>query len=226
MKKEEYKKNDALFKALENAGFSEEEINEFIKNGDINLQKSKDEKEMDHSEEDEKKNIVNDEKHIENLEEDKEEDEEDVEDLEKDKKEKVEKGLSLDILKSYGDLLSDAIISKIESNLNARLEKIEKSLEIVSNQTPSFKSVNLSSSIIEKSLDQFKDDDNKLIVDIIKQRPAAKMLIEKAIENADDNLMKSIGDDAKAFLANPEAESIGEDLAMYMYKQQGVKFVK
>ena len=68
--KQEYL-NDPLVKALQNVGFNEEEIEQFIANGDAKIEKSKTEKEMDHSEEDEKKNIVNDEKHIKDLEKDK-----------------------------------------------------------------------------------------------------------------------------------------------------------
>lgn len=220
--KQEYL-NDPLVKALQNVGFNEEEIEQFIANGDAKIEKSKTEKEMDHSEEDEKKNIVNDEKHIKDLEKDKKEDEEDVDNLKHDKKEKMEKGLSYDMLKAIGE----GIATGLAKSFDSRFESLEKSLETIGHQTPSFKAADLSSvSFLEKSLESFKDESGKLEVNIVTQRPAAKALIEKALENADDDLMKSIGEDAKSYLMFPEAEIIGENLARYMFEKQNVKFVK
>lgn len=232
--KEEYL-NDPIVKSLQAAGFSDEDIEKFIESGDIVI-KSK-ETEDKH----EKENIDNDEKHIENLEDDIEEDEEDIE---KNKKKKVEKsdcdeeddddeedvekcdmkkGLSYDMLKAIGE----GIAKGLADTLGSRLDSIEKSLEMFGHQAPSFKGADLNSAAyLEKSIQSMKDENNKLTVNIVTQRSVAKALIEKAIENADDALLKSIGEDAKNYLMFPEAETVGENLAMYMYKEQGVKFVK
>lgn len=219
MKKREYK-DDPIVKALKVAGFSDEDIDNFIENGDI--LKSKTEEEMTHSEEDEEKNIENDKKHKKDLDRDIKEDEKDVEDLKEDKKEKkeadLEKSLNMDIFKAIGEGMMKSI--------SDRLTNIEKSLETIGKQTPSFKGADFSNtSILEKSVESQKDENDKITVNIINQRPLAKKLIEKSIESADDDLLKSIGADAKEFLLNPFADTVGENLAMHMYKE-GIKFVK
>lgn len=214
---------DPIVKSLQEAGFSNETIEEYIENGDIVLKSKETKEEVDEHEE---KNIADDEKHIENLENDKREDEEDIDKCsgkkKSCKKDDVQKGITVDDLKEFGKALADSIVE----GLSARFSGIEKSLETFGKQTPSFKGANLNSSVLEKSLDNYRDENNKLEVNIRTQRSVARSLIEKAIENADDTLMKSIGEDAKNFLMYPEAETVGENLAMYMYKNMNVKFVK
>lgn len=230
--------NSSIVKALLNGGFDEEYIEKAIANGDIVLEKSKTEKEMEDSKKKEEKNIVDDEKHIEDLEDDEEEDEEDVEDLEDDEEEKdlekcdckegkmekcdsLKKGFDTDFLKSFGNELKEAFKEALEE----QIAPLRKSIETIGQQPQPFKSEGLDrASFIEKSFENMKDDRGKLTVNIATQRPLARKLIEKAIEN--DSLEKSIGDDAIAYLTNPEAETVGEDLARYMYEKQNVKFVR
>ena len=54
----------------------------------------------------------------------------------------------------------------------------------------------------------------------------AKM-IEKALTNeSDDSIRKSLEADALNYMTNPYAETIGEELARYMYTKNCIKFVK
>lgn len=228
-------KNSSIVKALLNGGFDEEYIEKAIENGDIILEKSKTEKEMEHSKEDEEKNVVDDEKHIEDLEEDEDEDDDDIEDLDEDieekskkkkkSKEKVEKSFNRDLMKSFGFEMKEAFREAIKEEI----EPLRKSIEAIGAQPTPFRSEGLdNATFLQKSINTMKDDNGKITVNIVKQRPLARTLIEKAIDSVqeDEFLMKSIGDDAFAYLTNPEAETIGEGLARYMYDSKNVKFVR
>lgn len=215
--------NDPIVKSLMEAGFSEETIRGYIDEGDIVLKSESTEEEKEH----EKENIVDDEKHIENLKNDVKEDKEDLDKCKKScKEDTVEKSITKEDLQEFGKSLAESIASAVAESLSGKFSGIEKSLETFGKQTPSFKGADLTGSVLEKSLDSFKDENDKLEVNIRTQRSVARSLIEKAIENADDTLMKSIGEDAKNFLMYPEAETVGENLAMYMYKNMNIKFVK
>lgn len=227
-------KNSSIVKALLNGGFDEEYIEKAIENGDIILEKSKTEKEMEYSKEDEEKNVVDDEKHIEDLEEDEDEDDDDIEDLDEDieekskkkkSKEKVEKSFDRDLMKSFGFEMKEAFREAIKEEI----EPLRKSIEAIGAQPTPFRSEGLdNATFLQKSISTMKDDNGKITVNIVKQRPLARTLIEKAIDSVqeDEFLMKSIGDDAFAYLTNPEAETIGEGLARYMYDSKNVKFVR
>lgn len=226
-------KNSSIVKALLNGGFDEEYIEKAIENGDIILEKSKTEKEMEHSKEDEEKNVVDDEKHIEDLEEDEDEDDNDIEDLDEDieekgkkkSKEKVEKSFNRDLMKSFGFEMKEAFKEAIKEEI----EPLRKSIEAIGAQPTPFRSEGLdNATFLQKSIGTMKDDNGKITVNIVKQRPLARTLIEKAIDSVQDDevLMKSIGDDVFAYLTNPEAETVGENLARYMYDSKNVKFVR
>lgn len=226
-------KNSSIVKALLNGGFDEEYIEKAIENGDIILEKSKTEKEMEHSKEDEEKNVVDDEKHIEDLEEDEDEDDDDIEDLDEDieekgkkkSKEKVEKSFDRDLMKSFGFEMKEAFREAIKEEI----EPLKKSIEAIGAQPTPFRSEGLdNATFLQKSINTMKDDNGKITVNIVKQRPLARTLIEKAIDSVQDDevLMKSIGDDVFAYLTNPEAETVGENLARYMYDSKNVKFVR
>lgn len=227
-------KNSSIVKALLNGGFDEEYIEKAIENGDIILEKSKTEEEMEHSKEDGEKNVVDDEKHIEDLEEDEDEDDDDIEDLDEDieekskkkkSKEKVEKSFDRDLMKSFGFEMKEAFREAIKEEI----EPLRKSIEAIGAQPTPFRSEGLdNATFLQKSISTMKDDNGKITVNIVKQRPLARTLIEKAIDSVqeDEFLMKSIGDDAFAYLTNPEAETIGEGLARYMYDSKNVKFVR
>lgn len=221
-------KNDPLYKALENSGFSVEDIASMVERGDVTFEKSKTVAEMKDSEKKEDKNIGDDKKHEDALKEDVKEDEKDKKDLKEDikeKEDKVEKSFSMEDMKSFGASLAANIVKGMTEVMNERFGNIEKSLETFGAQTPSFKGVQ-TSAVLEKSMKPEVDEEGKTLLSVTKQRPLIAAAINKAIENEGEELEKSIGDDALAFLANTEAETIGKDLAKFMYEKYNIKFQK
>lgn len=221
-------KDDPLYKALENSGFSAEDIATMVENGDVTFEKSKSVADMKESEKKEDKNIDNDKKHIDDLKKDEKEDEKDKKDLKEDikeKEDKVEKSFSMDDMKAFGASLAANIVKGMTEVMNERFGNIEKSLESFGAQTPSFKGVQ-TSAVLEKSMKPEVDEDGKTLLSVTKQRPLVMAAINKAVENAGEELEKSIGDDALAFLADSQAETIGQDLAKFMYEKYNIKFQK
>lgn len=221
-------KDDPLYKALENSGFSVEDIATMVENGDVTFEKSKSVADMKESEKKEDKNIGNDKKHIDDLKKDEKEDEKDKKDLKEDikeKEDKVEKSFSMDDMKAFGASLAANIVKGMTEVMNERFGNIEKSLESFGAQTPSFKGVQ-TSAVLEKSMKPEVDEDGKTLLSVTKQRPLVMAAINKAVENAGEELEKSIGDDALIFLADSQAETIGQDLAKFMYEKYNIKFQK
>jgi hypothetical protein len=221
-------KDDPLYKALENSGFSAEDIATMVANGDVTFEKSKSVAEIKESEKKEDKNIGNDEKHIDDLKKDEKEDKKDKKDLKEDikeKEDKVEKSFSMDDMKAFGASLAANIVKGMTEVMNERFGNIEKSLESFGAQTPSFKGVQ-TSAVLEKSMKPEVDEDGKTLLSVTKQRPLVMAAINKAVENAGEELEKSIGDDALIFLADSQAETIGQDLAKFMYEKYNIKFQK
>lgn len=221
-------KDDPLYKALENSGFSVEDIATMVENGDVTFEKSKSVADMKESEKKEDKNIGNDKKHIDDLKKDEKEDEKDKKDLKEDikeKEDKVEKSFSMDDMKAFGASLAANIVKGMTEVMNERFGNIEKSLESFGAQTPSFKGVQ-TSAVLEKSMKPEVDEDGKTLLSVTKQRPLVMAAINKAIENEGEELEKSIGDDALIFLADSQAETIGQDLAKFMYEKYNIKFQK
>jgi hypothetical protein len=221
-------KNDPLYKALENSGFSAEDIASMVERGDVTFEKSKTVAEMKDSEKKEEKNIGNDKKHEDALKEDEKEDKKDVKDLKEDikeKEDKVEKSFSMEDMKSFGASLAANIVKGMTEVMNERFGNIEKSLETFGAQTPSFKGVQ-TSAVLEKSMKPEVDEEGKTLLSVTKQRPLVTAAINKAIENEGEELEKSIGDDALVFLADTQAETIGKNLAKFMYEKYNIKFHK
>lgn len=221
-------KNDPLYKALENSGFSAEDIASMVERGDVTFEKSKTVAEMKDSEKKEEKNIGNDKKHEDALKEDEKEDKKDVKDLKEDikeKEDKVEKSFSMEDMKSFGASLAANIVKGMTEVMNERFGNIEKSLETFGAQTPSFKGVQ-TSAVLEKSMKLEVDEEGKTLLSVTKQRPLVTAAINKAIENEGEELEKSIGDDALVFLADTQAETIGKNLAKFMYEKYNIKFHK
>lgn len=221
-------KDDPLYKALENSGFSAEDIATMVANGDVTFEKSKSVAEMKESEKKEDKNIGNDEKHIDDLKKNEKEDKKDEKDLKEDikeKEDKVEKSFFMDDMKAFGASLAANIVKGMTEVMNERFGNIEKSLESFGTQTPSFKGVQ-TSAVLEKSMKPEVDEDGKTLLSVTKQRPLVMAAINKAIENAGEELEKSIGDDALIFLADSQAETIGQDLAKFMYEKYNIKLQK
>lgn len=221
-------KNDPLYKALENSGFSAEDIASMVERGDVTFEKSKTVAEMKDSEKKEEKNIGNDKKHEDALKEDEKEDKKDVKDLKEDikeKEDKVEKSFSMEDMKSFGASLAANIVKGMTEVMNERFGNIEKSLETFGAQTPSFKGVQ-TSAVLEKSMKLEVDEEGKTLLSVTKQRPLVTAAINKAIENEGEELEKSIGDDALVFLADAQTETIGKNLAKFMYEKYNIKFQK
>lgn len=221
-------KDDPLYKALENSGFSAEDIATMVANGDVTFEKSKSVADMKESEKKEDKNIEDDKKHIDDLKKDEKEDEKDKKDLKEDikeKEDKVEKSFSMDDMKAFGASLAANIVKGMTEVMNERFGNIEKSLESFGAQTPSFKGVQ-TSAVLEKAMKPEVDEEGKTLLSVTKQRPLVMAAINKAIENAGEELEKSIGDDALIFLANTEADTVGKDLAKFMYEKYNIKLQK
>ena len=217
-------KNDDLVKSLLGSGFTEEVIAGWIESGSIKLEKSVQSGLDDHGEGDGDGNH------------------------EKKEKDDIAKSLSADIIKSIEDGLlgkfnqsQDDLLKSIPAIVEKALEpitdKIEKSLDgmrqaiiAFGNSAPEFKSAGLSKAIIEKSIEQgggAKDEDNKTVLSISRDRAVVRELIAKSIdEEADPEIQKSLRDNTTAYLLDPIGGDIGKDAALYMYNKKNVRLVK
>ena len=248
-------KNDDLVKSLLGSGFTEEVIAGWIESGSIKLEKSVQSGPDDHGEGDGDGNHEKKEKDKGKKDPDKKK-EEDDDDLEKGngcgdsdkKKDDITKSISADIMKSIEDNLlgkveeSQADFLKsipaiVEKALEPITDKIEKSLDgmrqaiiAFGNSAPEFKSAGLSKAIIEKSIEQgggAKDEDNKTVLSISRDRAVVRELIAKSIdEEADPEIQKSLRDNTTAYLLDPIGGDIGKDAALYMYNKKNVRLVK
>lgn len=221
-------KNDDLVKSLLGSGFTEEVIAGWIESGSIKLEKSVQSGPDDHGEGDGDGNH---------------------EKKEKDKdKDDIAKSLSDDIIKSIEDGLlgkfnqsQDDLLKSIPAIVEKALEpitdKIEKSLDSMrqaiiafGNSAPEFKSAGLSKAIIEKSIEQgggAKDEDNKTVLSISRDRSVVRELIAKSIEEeSDPEIQKSLRENTTAYLLDPICGDIGKDAALYMYNKKNVRLVK
>jgi hypothetical protein len=250
-------KNDDLVKSLLGSGFTEEVIAGWIESGSIKLEKSVQSGPDDHGEGDGDGNHEKKEKDKDKKDPDKKEGESDDDpDLEKGngcgdgdkKKDDIAKSLSDDIIKSiegslFGkfnqsqDDLLKSIPAIVEKALEPITDKIEKSLDgmrqaiiAFGNSAPEFKSAGLSKAIIEKSIEQgggAKDEDNKTVLSISRDRAVVRELIAKSIdEEADPEIQKSLRDNTTAYLLDPIGGDIGKDAALYMYNKKNVRLVK
>lgn len=230
-------KNDDLVKSLLGSGFTEEVIAGWIESGSIKLEKSVQSGPDDHGEGDGDGNHEKKEK-------DKDKDKKDPDK----KKDDIAKSLSADIIKSIEDSLfgkfnqsQDDLLKSIPAIVEKALEpitdKIEKSLDgmrqaiiAFGNSAPEFKSAGLSKAIIEKSIEQgggAKDEDNKTVLSISRDRAVVRELIAKSIdEEADPEIQKSLRDNTAAYLLDPIGGDIGKDAALYMYNKKNVRLVK
>lgn len=232
-------KNDDLVKSLLGSGFTEEVIAGWIESGLIKLEKSVQSGPDDHGEGDGDGNHEKKEK---------DKDKKEGEGDDDKKKDDIAKSLSDDIIKSIEDSLfgkfnqsQDDLLKSIPAIVEKALEpitdKIEKSLggmrqAIIAfgNSAPEFKSAGLSKAIIEKSIEQgggAKDEDNKTVLSISRDRAVVRELIAKSIdEEADPEIQKSLRDNTTAYLLDPIGGDIGKDAALYMYNKKNVRLVK
>ena len=143
--------------------------------------------------------------------------------------EKVEKSNAEDIMKSVGSVFAPLMenFQKSMEKFQETVDGISEKLDKMSGVTPMFRSEGLNNmTAIQKSFEERKDEAGKYEVNVVKDRPMAVKLIEKSLEEAPEAIAKSLESDALAYLINPDAETVGENLARYMYEKNGVKFVK
>lgn len=236
-------KNDDLVKSLLGSGFTEEVIAGWIESGSIKLEKSVQSDPDDHGEGD------GDGEH-EKKEKDKEKDKKDPDDKDGDKKDPddIAKSISADIMKSIEDNLLGKVTQSqdefmkslpgvIEQALTPVVDKIEKSLDgmrqaiiAFGDTAPAFKTAGLNKAVIEKSLEMgggAKDEDDKTILSVSRDRAVVRELITKSIdEETDPEIQKSLRDNTTAYLLDPVCGAIGQDAALYMYNKKNIRLVK
>lgn len=220
MKFEDYKDN-AIVKSMLTMGFTEDYIAKSIEKGDIKIEKSEDAAAAgDHESE------TKQEKDIDKLEKEAVKKEEKVKDDEKDTAEDrdaegIKKAVEETFAKSMG--VFAPIMEKMAETLDVLSDKIDK----IGGQTPSFRSAGLENvNAIQKSMQIAKDENNKYEMNIISQRPLVVKAIEKAYDQMSETLQKSMEGDMLAYLTNPEAETVGQELAQYMYDKCDIKLCK
>lgn len=220
MKFEDYKDN-AMVKSMLAMGFTEDYIAKSIEKGDIKIEKSEDAAAAgDHESE------TKQEKDIDKLEKEAVKKEEKVKDDEKDTAEDrdaegIKKAVEETFAKSMG--VFAPIMEKMAETLDVLSDKIDK----IGGQTPSFRSAGLENvNAIQKSMQIAKDENNKYEMNIISQRPLVVKAIEKAYDQMSETLQKSMEGDMLAYLTNPEAETVGQELAQYMYDKCDIKLCK
>ena len=211
---------DPTVQLLKSVGFSDDYIEKAIASGEIILKSENAVAAGDHESE------TKEEKDIDKLEKEAVEKEEKVKDDEKDTAEDkdaegLQKSIEETFTKSFG------VIVPLFEGLQKSIEGLKEEVSSLKNQTPAFRSEGLNNlSAIQKSMSLEKDEEDRTEINIITQRAIASQAISKALDGIkDDAIKKSLESDALAFLMNPEAEMVGEDLARYMYGK-GIKFVK
>lgn len=211
---------DPTVQLLKSVGFSDDYIEKAIASGEIILKSENAAAARDHESE------TKEEKDIDKLEKEAVEKEEKVKDDEKDTAEDknaegLQKSIEETFTKSFG------VIVPLFEGLQKSIEGLKEEVSSLKNQTPAFRSEGLNNlSAIQKSMSLEKDKEGRTEINIITQRAIASQAISKALDGVkDDAIKKSLESDALAFMMNPEAETVGEDLARYMYGK-GIKFVK
>lgn len=242
-------KDNELVKSLLDGGFDEETIATWIEKGDLTLEKSE-EGDPD-PDEDDKKDPDEDGEGDGGSEPDPDEkgDDDDPDGGDDEKKgcgkkdiEKSLDGFKSDIVKSIheevesqmgevSEAISKSIGEIIENKLEDIINRFEKSLESITkaigNQTPHFKGAGLSRAVIEKSNSLERDENDKVVLSVSRDREAVRTLISKSIEEEKDTtLHKSLVDGTREYLIDPLYGEINRDAAQYMYDKKGVRLVK
>ena len=249
----ENQKNDELVKSLLDSGFSEETIAGWINSGDITL-KSK-EAEGDGGEKEKPKNDPDNNSEGEGGEhepdgEDGKDDKKKSEGCDGDGKEgegadpesPIAKSLDKDelmksltsVLDERDDVLKSMVADSVKDVL-AKVDTLMKSvdglvvkIDAIGDQAPAFKSAGLNRAVLEKSIGGgAKDDNDKTILSVSRDRMVVRALIEKAIEEEkDEAIQKSLRDETLNYLIDPIGGAIGETAARYMYNNKNVRLVK
>jgi hypothetical protein len=249
----ENQKKDELVKSLLDSGFSEETIAGWINSGDITLKSE--EAEGDGGEGDEPQNDPDNGSEGDGGEGDPE-GENDKDKKEKSEgcggdgkegegtdpeppiaksfdKEELMKSLTSvlderdDVLKSMvADSFKD-VLAKVDG-LAKSIDGLVAKIDAIGDQAPAFKSAGLNRAVLEKSIGGgVKDDNDKTILSVSRDRVVVRALIEKAIdEEKDEAIQKSLRDETLNYLIDPVGGAIGETAARYMYNNKNVRLVK
>lgn len=243
----ENQKNDELVKSLLDSGFSEETIAGWINSGDITLKSEDPEGDADENEPDD---VSDDPEGDGDPEEGGEDDKKKSEGCDGDGKEgggadpeppiaksfdseELMKSLTSvlderdDLLKSMvADSFKDVLV-KVDG-LAKSIDSLVAKIDAIGNQAPAFKSAGLNRAILEKSIGGgVKDDNDKTVLSVSRDRAVVRALIEKAIdEEKDEAIQKSLRDETLNYLIDPVGGAIGETAARYMYNNKNVRLVK
>jgi hypothetical protein len=243
----ENQKNDELVKSLLDSGFSEETIAGWINSGDITLKSEDPEGDGD---ENEPGDVSDDPEGDGDPEEGDEADKKKSEGCDGDGKEgegadpeppiaksfdgeELMKSLTSvlderdDLLKSMvADSFKDVLV-KVDG-LAKSIDSLVAKIDAIGNQAPAFKSAGLNRAILEKSIGGgVKDDNDKTVLSVSRDRAVVRALIEKAIdEEKDEAIQKSLRDETLNYLIDPVGGAIGETAARYMYNNKNVRLVK
>ena len=247
-------RNNELVKSLLDSGFDEDVIKSWIDSGELQIEKSESDPDDEEEEGKEPDNESGEERRDPESDPDEEEGDEEEEEEEDSTKSRGKKGCGKgDIEKSLDEVRSDIVKSiqtevetqfdtfsetiqksiedAVEAKVSGVLDKIEKSLDsmvrILGNQVPGFKGAGLSRAVIEKSLGGGKDDENKVVMRVSRDREAVRELISKSIaEETDATLHKSLVDGTREYLIDPLFGEITREAAQYMFDKKGVRLVK
>lgn len=243
----ENQKNDELVKSLLDSGFSEETIAGWINSGDITLKSEDPEGDGDENEPDD---VPDDPEGDGDPEEGEGADKKKSEGCDGDGKEgegadpeppiaksfdgeELMKSLTSvlderdDLLKSMvADSFKDVLV-KVDG-LAKSIDSLVAKIDAIGNQAPAFKSAGLNRAVLEKSIGGgVKDDNDKTVLSVSRDRAVVRALIEKAIdEEKDEAIQKSLRDETLNYLIDPVGGAIGETAARYMYNNKNVRLVK
>ena len=247
LKLTEDQRNDDLVKSLLEGGFEESVIAGWLRDGTITLEKSVPEEEEKEGPEDGEG--TNEKPDPDNDDDPKDEGDGDGEkEVEKGCGEKgageIAKSVTAEVLKSLDSMIGthdDDIVKSIGVAVESavlpfaeRFDKIEKSIdgvraaiEAFGSVAPGFKSAGLNRAVIEKSISGSKDEHEKTILSVSRDRAVVRALIEKSIEEEKDvNIQKSLRENTQAYVLDPLGGAIGEMAARYMYDNKNVRLVK
>ena len=248
-------RNNELVKSLLDSGFDEDVIKSWIDSGELQIEKSESDPDDEEEEGKEPDNESGDDRRDPESDPDDEEEEGDEEEEEENSKKScgkkgcgkgdIEKSLDevrSDIVKSiqaevetqfdtFSETIQKSIEDAVEAKVSGVLDRIEKSLDsmvrILGNQVPGFKGAGLTRAVIEKSLGGGKDDENKVVLSVSRDREAVRELISKSIaEETDATLHKSLVDGTREYLIDPLFGEINREAAQYMFDKKGVRLVK
>lgn len=204
-----------IVKSLRGAGFSDQYILGMIESGGIDIEKAM---------ACDKKEVMKETKKEEEIEKGKKlEKSDEPEKKEEDKEEEKE-----EVMKSVVEAITKGF-ETLSSKIDARFEGIEKSvhgqetlLKSIGDQAPAFRAPVSAAALLQKSMET--DEKGKMEVNIVSQRPLARQIISDTISREkNEDIKKSMIEDTKNFLTNPDCNMIGESTARLMY-ERGVKF--